>query len=119
MVDELNPDVLLSQDDIKKIIGDNKDAIKKTIETTIADTVIEQLTWKLKYEVEEVVNTFFDEEIKPEIKTILLQNKDAIIEEVSKASIEVASLITAEIVKKATKNMTTYSGGEILRKLFA
>ncbi|MCK5019413.1 MAG: hypothetical protein KAS32_20310 [Candidatus Peribacteraceae bacterium] len=53
----------------------------------------------------------------PEIKTTLENNKDQIIEGLSKATIDVSKLMFDKMTENATKNLMGYKGGDIMKSL--
>lgn len=111
-------EMLISEEQIKDIMEKQSENIKDKIETTITNTLVNRLNWNMSESINKLVDEFFKEEIEPHIKQTLVKNKNAIINEMSKGTIDISQLLVSSLVERATKNLTGYNGNDIIKKLF-
>ena len=107
----------MDEGDLKKFLDDNKDAILKDARARLVEYVSGQMRYSLPESYAQTVNTFLAEEIAPELKTLLMGQKGAIIEAVTVAAAQIGDEIAKAMVTKATKALTGYDGKKILEAL--
>lgn len=100
---DLDPNKLI---DVKAIAN----AVKDKLEKDIAD----QIYWSVREQVTKEILAL----ISDDVKKIAEESKDGILTGVTLAMPEVAKLLATTIVATAADNLKSYSGKDILAKLF-
>ena len=107
----------MTEDEMLDVLKVNSDRIKKAA----ADAVVEKVKEDLKYNMPDVlhnaVRTFMEEEIAPSVTQALQSQKGAILGSVNEAAGQIGQAVADQLVANASKQLTGYSGGEILKKL--
>lgn len=107
----------MDEGDLKKFLEDNRDSILKDARARLVEHISSQMQWSLPKSYSDTVNTFLAEEIAPELKKLLMDQKGAIIEACTQAAAQIGEELSKAMVTKATKALTGYDGKKILEML--
>jgi hypothetical protein len=107
----------MTEDDLRAFLEENKIDIQSAVKAATIKAMTQHLEWSLPNGVREVVATFIEEEIVPEVKAHLQAQKGVIVEAACKAASEIGDKVSVLLVEKATEAMTGYRSGEVIKAL--
>lgn len=109
----------MNDEEIKEMIEKVKPGIEQKLNDTITEQIINSLKYSLSNQVEAAVSDYVAKEIIPEVRTILDNNKEEILEEVSKNALLVCKELTEGIAVRALSNLeVSYKRSAIIKALF-
>lgn len=81
--------------------------------------ISKKITWALQDEINKLVRAYIQEEIAPEIKSILVEDKPAILRAVITMTEELTKDLATAMLASARENlMQSYTRNEIVKKIF-
>ena len=107
----------MTEDDLKKFLEENADDIKASVKSRTIEAMTRHIEYSLPAGVRDAVSTFVTDEIVPEVKKHLADQKGPIVEAACKAASEIGDKVAEMMVKQAVDSMTGYRGGEVLKAL--
>lgn len=107
----------MTEDELKQFLANEKDAIAAAIRAKAIEAMTDSVRWQLPQSVTKAVGEFFEEEIVPEVKKSLADQKGPIVEAAIKAASEIGDLVAAQMVKQAVESMTGYRSGDVIKAL--
>lgn len=107
----------MTEDELKQFLLDEKDAIAAAVRARAIDAMTSSVQWQLPQSVTKAVGEFFEEEIVPEVKKALADQKGPIVEAAIKAASEIGDKVAVTLVEKAVESMTGYRSGEVIKAL--
>lgn len=107
------------QKEISAILESSKEEIKEATMAQVKEALKRNIAWNLEHEIKVVVADFFKNEMEGEIKTVLANEKEAILTELKKGIVESCAQLAKEMLIKAESNLkSSWTLGEITKKLF-
>lgn len=107
----------MTEDEMKEIFEANKELMKQAAIDAVIDKVSEDMRYHMPAAIREAISTFMVDEIAPSVTTALQSQKGEILKSVQVAASQIGAALSEQLVKNATKQMTGYRGGELLKKL--
>lgn len=90
----------------KSVLEENKQAVKDKIRESILESVSSQFRYNIPESIRGVMDEFIKSEILPELKLVLAENRDAILEATKGAVSGIAVETAKALQEKAALNLT-------------
>lgn len=110
----------MTPEDLKEFLADNDAEIKAAVKAKVIDQLLQHHHWQITSEISEVVKTFVSEEIVPEIKKHLQDQKGPILEAALVGASEIGANLAKAIAERSAKNLTSdsYQFRQVMEALF-
>lgn len=91
-----------------------KDAVDKAVES-----LKHQISWQVEAKLSEMVNTIFEEDILPELKNKVTEQKPLIVQGLLDGFVDVGAEVAKALTAQATKNLSeSWNVGKLSEALF-
>ncbi len=107
----------MTEDEMKEILNKNAERIKNAAVEAVIERVKEDLKYSMPEEIRNAIKGFMEAEIAPAVVKALQSQKGEILSAVKAASAQIGAALATQMVENATKQLTGYRGGELLKKL--
>lgn len=107
----------MTEDQLKAFLAENQADIAQAVKEKTIAAMTESLRYNLPGFVREAVEQFFKDDVLPELKKHLQDQKGPIIAASVKASAEIGDKVAELLVKQAVESMTGYRSGEVVKAL--
>ncbi|NCC53535.1 MAG: hypothetical protein EOM20_20310 [Spartobacteria bacterium] len=109
----INENILL------EALEENRENIKAHVRQVILDGITRQFQWELPDVIKKEVAAFMAEEIAPEIRKQLIEDKEAIVDAAAQAVQGIAVEVGKSLQKTASESLTSsYKSRDIVKALF-
>ena len=110
---------MITAEDLQKLLAEHEDAIKHSVVDEVKAQIKSDLEWSLRQEISAIVKKFLTEDIAPEIRAALVENKPVILAAVVEAANTMGALLTEGLVAEVKGRMeTSYQRSSIIKALF-
>lgn len=107
------------QKEIQNIIKESSEDVSEMVKANLKEELVNSLTWNVREEASKIVQDFFENELKEEIKLALDQAKPELKKELEKAVVNVAAEAGKRLLETATENLSnSYQVGKLAENLF-
>ena len=110
--------MLATADNIAAILEESRDEIKAAAVEALKKRVADQIAYSMNNEISAAVSKFVADEIAVEVPKMLADEKAGILTHIEKAVAEIGAGMALKMVETASKQLSDYSGREIIAKLF-
>ncbi len=107
----------MTEDEMKEIFEANKERMKQAALDAVVDKITEDMKYHMPDAIRKAIAEFMEKEVAPSVTKALQSQKGEILKSVQVAAAEIGAALSAQMVSNATKQLTGYRGGEILKKL--
>ena len=90
-----------------EILEQNKSAVREKVKEALLESVGNEFKWELPLALKEIVNEFIKDEIIPEVKKELFENKDQIVESCTSIVRAVPAEIGKAMQEKLAETLTS------------
>lgn len=110
----------MTEDEIRQFLDDNAENIKTAVREKMISGLLAEHRWQIGDQITKVVNEFVAEEIVPEVKKYLADQKGALVEAAIAGAAEMGEALAKAIVERTAKNLVadSYQFGEVMKALF-
>lgn len=108
----------MTEDEMKEFLKENSEAIKLAVRDKLMTSILQEYRWNFSDAIGTAVNEWIKTEIVPEVKDFLTGEKGAIVQAAQEGARQIGNVLTEQMVKKATENLTGYGMGDVLTKMF-
>jgi hypothetical protein len=110
---------MITAEDLGKLLAEHEQDIKDSVIDEVKAQIKCDLEWSLRQEISAIVKTFLTEDIAPEIRSALAENKPVILAAVVEAANTMGALLTEGLVSEVKERMeTSYRRQNIVKALF-
>lgn len=101
------------------ILEENKAAVKQAVKDAMLNSITQKFQWELPQALQEAVNEFIKDEIIPEVRKELLENKDAMVAMATDLIKAVPAEIGKAMQEKVAENLSSsYTLKNMVDQLF-
>lgn len=110
----------MTPDDLKEFLAANDAEIKSAVKAKMIERLLSSHQWEITTEISAVVKTFVSEEIVPEVKKHLMDQKGPILEAALVGASEIGANLAKAIAERSAKNLTSdsYQFRQVMEALF-
>lgn len=110
----------MNADDLKDFLEENKESIQAAVRTKMIESLLAQHRWEISAEISKVVEKFVSDEIVPEIKKYLVDNKGPILQASLAGAAEIGDTLAKAIVSRTAKRLNPdgYEFRSIMKAMF-
>jgi hypothetical protein len=108
----------MTEQDLNDFLEANKAEISANIKRTIIEKMTNSMQYQLSSAATDAINAFINEEVVPEVRKHLMENKGPIIQSVISATAVIGDELQKKMVGKATEALSGYDAGNIIKSLF-
>lgn len=109
----------MNAEDLTAFLEENKAEIHGAIKAKIIESMTQRVQWDLPDLIRKDVLQFYADEIQPAVKQHLVDNKEAIMQVVIKASVDAAEAVAKTMATHIQKTMESdYSAKKVWAALF-
>ena len=110
---------MITAEDLQALLAEHETAIKHSVIEEVKQQIKTDLAWSLRHEVQKVVEKFITEDIAPEIRSALVENKPVVLAAVVEAANTMGALLTEGLVAEVKERMEkSYQRSAIVKALF-
>lgn len=112
---------IITEQLMKDVVAKSYESIKEKVSESLLDEVASSLKWRLKDEYAEAISEFMKNEIKPELESLLVENKAALITAISGQIDELGKALGEAMRERIVKDLTNDGGWKtkkILNEIF-
>lgn len=107
----------MTEEEMKDIFEANKERMKKAALDAVIHKIGEDMKYHMPDAIRKAISEFMETEVAPSVTSALQSQKGEILKSVQVAAAEIGAALSAQMIENATKQLTGYRGGEILKKL--
>ena len=107
----------MTENKMLTVLKENSERIKTAAADAVLAKVVEDLRYHMPSALRDAINTFMEKEIAPEVTKALQSQKGAILSSVNEAADQIGKAVAEQLVANASKQLTGYKGGELLKRL--
>lgn len=101
------------------IIEESKDVISAKVREGLTQKIIDNIEWRFRDKLNDIVSKYVDKQITPELETMLTESKSVILESLKTGVIGVCGELAKSMLIKAEKNMqSSWNRDKIFEGLF-
>lgn len=110
----------MTEEDLKEFLDDNRESIQRAVKEKMIDRLLADHNWQITGEIREVVKEFVSNEIVPEIKKYLADQKGPILKAALVGASEIGEALSKAVAERAAKNIATdsYQFRQVMEALF-
>lgn len=110
----------MTPDDLKDFLDANADDIKAAVKAKMIEGLLQNHQWQITGEISQVVKEFVSDEIVPEVKKHLMDQKGPILEAALVGAAEMGANLAKAIAERSAKNLTSdsYQFRQVMEALF-
>lgn len=97
----------MSPEDLKEFLDANEAEIKAAVKEKMISQLLQTYQWDITGEIKEVVKAFVSEEIVPEVKKHLQDQKGPILKAALVGASEIGDSLAKAIAERCAKNLTS------------
>ena len=110
---------MITAEDLQKLLAEHEDEIRHSVIDEVKTQIKSDLAWSLCQEISAIVKKFLAEDIAPEIRAALVENKPVILAAVVEAANTMGALLTEGMVAEVKERMEkSYQRSSIIKALF-
>ncbi len=110
---------MLSDEKLKEILEGAEGEITKYLIDEAKKSVADKINYELQDELSKIVKDFIENELAPDIRTALMNNKPVIMKSVVKMSNKMADALSEKLLADLVENLgSSYTRGQIWKALF-
>lgn len=107
----------MTEDQLREFLSENRSEIAEAVKVKTIAAMTSGMEYQIPAFVREIVSEFFKDEIAPELKKHLAEQKGPIIEASTKAASEIGDKVAELLVKQAVESMTGYRANDVVKSL--
>lgn len=107
----------MTQAELRYFLKKNKDAIFEATRAALIEKVKDSVRWNLPDTIQATINTFFKDEIAPEITKLLLEQKGVILAAATKTAAELSNKLGEKMLEQVVKGLDGYRAEEVFKAL--
>ena len=105
--------------EIENILEESREDIRESVKEKIKEKIVNNLSWSLDNEIKNTIENVVETELSDEIKKIVVESKQEIINGIKPALLQIGAGISKELEKKVTENlMKSWNVDKIVKGLF-
>jgi hypothetical protein len=110
----------MTENELKDFLAANAEDIKAAVKGKLIAGLLEQHRWQFTENVSTIVNEFIKDEIAPEVRKFLADQRGPMVEAAIKAAASVGDTIAQGMALHVTKNLTgdSYKFRQVMEALF-
>jgi hypothetical protein len=110
----------MTEDDLKEFLEENKESIKSAVRAKMIESLLANHHWEISAEISKVVEAFVADEIVPEVKKYLADNKGPIVQAALVGAAAISDTLAKAIVERTAARLApdSYQFRAVLKALF-
>ena len=110
----------MNESDLKEFLEENAETIKNTVRAKMIESLLANHRWEISAEISKVVEAFVADEIVPEVKKYLADNKGPILQAAIAGAAGISDTLAKAIVQRTAERLNPegYQFRSVMKALF-